>query len=108
MCGILIIVLGIIYLIRRFKLAKLRPEWFPDLPAEEFDRWKRYEMLSIDIFLVATIGVGTVGLIIGIALAVIGAGHPAPQQQGVIDTLAIGVTIAQISLFVIGILVSAV
>src|SRR5437773_2273675 len=106
MCGIIFIVFGIIYLIRRFKLAKLRPEWFPDVPVDEFHRWKIFELVSIDIFLVATLGIGVIGLLIAVVVLAAMSTQP-PAQQEVAGNILGMITAAQVALFVIGLILSA-
>lgn len=54
---LILMIVGIIYLIRRPKYARLSHEDYPHLPEEVFHRWRRLEVISVDIFLVATWGV---------------------------------------------------
>src|SRR5690242_7715842 len=50
--GIIFLVFAIIYLIRRPKIKQMQAAQYPHVPYDAFERWKRYEILSIDIFLV--------------------------------------------------------
>ena len=41
---LILMIVGIIYLIRRPKYTRLSPEDYPHLPAEIFHRWRRLEV----------------------------------------------------------------
>lgn len=65
--GILLI-LGIAYLFKRPRLARLRAEDYPALAEDEFLRWKRLELASIDIVLGTAFSVSLGGWLISGAL----------------------------------------
>jgi len=45
---------GIIYLVKRGKIAALTPHGLPDASIAAFDEWKPVKLRSIDIFLLST------------------------------------------------------
>ena len=61
--GPIFMVLSIIYIIKRPKIKNLSAMQFPQTPVTEFLKWRRYELLSIDIFLAAVWGGGLIGIV---------------------------------------------
>jgi hypothetical protein len=73
MVQIVLLIVGIVYAVRRPKLKALTVLDFPGVPADRFEEWKALELKSIDLFLWATWGL----LIVSIPVALlVGAAFP--------------------------------
>jgi hypothetical protein len=68
MLKIILLILGIIYAVRRLKLKALESKQFPDVPVDKFQEWKDLELRSIDIFLWATWGLLIISIPVGLAV----------------------------------------
>ena len=55
----MLLVFGVIYGVKRYKLLRMEHDRYPDAPADEFRRWQRMELRSIDALLI-TVGGGIV------------------------------------------------
>jgi len=95
MVQIILLIVGIVYANRRPKLKRMHASDFPNVPKDDFDRWKTLEMKSIDIFLWATWGLFIVGILAAIFVG------------SIIPGGAIGLQIILIALFLLGLLISA-
>lgn len=99
--GIVLLVLGVVYVTRRPKIARLTQDAFPGVASGQFAAWKRAELRSIDVFLAATWGQFFVFAILGVALV-------SSLAQDAAERLAAPFTLVQaIGLFV-GLIVSAI
>jgi len=96
MVQFILLIVGIIYSNRRPKLKRMQASDFPDVPSEEFNKWKTHELISIDIFLWATWGLFILGILAGIFIG------------SIIPGGVIGLQIILIALFLLGLLVSAI
>ncbi len=56
MIEIILLIVGIIYAVRRPKLRRLKPQDFPGVDSAKFLTWQRAEITAIDVFLWATWG----------------------------------------------------
>jgi len=61
MVQIILLIVGIVYLVRRPKLKAVNASDFPGVPPDRFHEWKTLELKSIDIFLWATWGLLIIG-----------------------------------------------
>lgn len=52
MFGSILLLFAILYVSRRAKIKNLQARLFPHVPITDFERWRRYELLSTDVFLV--------------------------------------------------------
>lgn len=68
MLQIILIIIGIVYFIRRPKVARLTAEDMPGVQPETLERWKSLELKSIDWFLYASWGVSILGTIFGLVI----------------------------------------
>ncbi|MEW6211268.1 MAG: hypothetical protein AB1631_23080, partial [Acidobacteriota bacterium] len=59
---ILLLVVGIFYIVRRVKLGKLIPQYYPSVSPEVFEVWHKAQMKSIDVILIAAWGLFVVRL----------------------------------------------
>jgi hypothetical protein len=101
--GGILLALGVFYLMRRSKIAPLTAYNYPTVPPIEFDRWRRYEMLSIDIFLAATWGNAVLGFV---AVFLVPSTPSSGYNTGLAPVLI--VLCVQIAAFFLGLIVSAV
>jgi hypothetical protein len=53
---ILLLIVGIFYIVRRVKLGKVIPQYYPSVAPEAFDVWYKAHLKSIDVLLIATWG----------------------------------------------------
>jgi hypothetical protein len=94
MVQIILLILGVVYVIRRPKLSRLAPADFPTVPADQFAAWKRLELASIDIFLWSTWGLATIGTVIVFVVSVVIAdatpSRAAGAQIRVAETIILG------------------
>jgi hypothetical protein len=96
MLQIILIIMGIVYFLRRPKIASLAAADMPGVTPETLESWKMQELKSIDWFLIATWGVSVIGSIMAVAVAAV------DQSSGVLVLL---ITLAG---FLAGLTVSAV
>jgi hypothetical protein len=96
MLQIILIIMGIVYCVRRPKIARLTAADMPGVTPAILESWKMQELKSIDWFLIATWGVSVVGSILAVAVAA------ADQSSGVVVFL---ITLAG---FLAGLVVSAI
>lgn len=76
MFGSILLLIAIVYVLRRARIQNLQSRLFSHVPAPEFERWRHYELLSIDVFLVCDL-VAAYSLIgADFALLVMAAGMP--------------------------------
>jgi hypothetical protein len=105
MLSFICLILGIVYIFKRPGIAKTDRSVYPGASQADFDEWKRAELSSIDVFLLATWGQSIVFIAIGLLLSVFTAqsgGRSAAEEFGGI------LTIAQTCVFLLGIIASAV
>jgi len=55
--SLILAIVGLVMIKQRGRVARLYPEDYPDVSAEEFGRWKRLELRSIDAYLWTSFGV---------------------------------------------------
>jgi len=96
MVQLLCLAIGVLYLFQRAKIQRVWAEDFPDVPPALFEKWRRLEIRSIDIFLWTTGGTFVVGLF----AAAVTWGRP--SAAGVMVQLVLG------AIFLIGLIISAV
>jgi hypothetical protein len=104
MIGIILLVLGIVYGVKRPKIARLTASSSSGVPPHVFDEWKKCELRSIDVFLLATWGQGLFFLLLGL---VFGASAAQSGDRESFDRLVTVLTIVQIVLVLGGLVVSA-
>lgn len=104
--GIIFIVLAVIYLVRRPKIKALENYQFPHIQPQEFERWKHYELLSIDIFLwvllFSTVST-TAAMVIGLTLS-----QALGQSNSIFQIVPLVGNVLGIGVFIVGLVVSAV
>ena len=71
MIQIILLIVGIVYAVRRPKLKASEASQFPDVPADKFEEWKALKLKSIDIFLWATCGLLIISITIGLLAAAV-------------------------------------
>jgi hypothetical protein len=104
MLGLILLVMGIIYFMRRPKIARLSPEEYPQVPRDVFEEWQRNELRSIDTFIAATWGTMVIGFVAGLIIGFVLADQRGPAGASVIFLLFFG----QLALFLFGLIVSAI
>lgn len=102
MLGIILLVLGIVYAIKRPKIAQLTHEAV-GAPPHIFHEWKRCELRSIDVLLLATWGQGLFFLLLGLVL---GSSAQSGNRES-FDSLMTTLTIMQFVILLGGLVVSA-
>lgn len=110
MLQLVLFILGIVYLLRRPRLARLRAESFPTVAEGDFLRWKRLELTSIDIFLWTVFGVSFAGCGLS-ALLRTSIQQPARVGTSRADAWPMEMIVLQagcLAVFLIGLLISAI
>ncbi|MGA2139564.1 MAG: hypothetical protein ABSH14_11935 [Verrucomicrobiia bacterium] len=98
MIEIILLIVGIVYALRRPKLRKLTTQDFPGVDTARFSEWQQAELKGIDIFLWATWG----AFVIKIALTVVLSQIPLSESAAITVMVVIlvawlgGLTIAGI------------
>ena len=102
MVQLILFIIGIIYLVRRPRLTRLRPEHFPGVPKDEFLRWKGLELASMDTFLWTVFGVSLGGCVLSALLRA--------AVQEAVDELAEVILVQALyaSVFLVGLIGSAI
>src|SRR5690349_17261132 len=104
MIGLILLGLGGIYAVNRPKISRLTVGDVPGVPGHVFDEWKRYELRSIDLFLLITWGRTILFTLITLIIASsMGTGTSHSDAENLEQMLLF----AQIAIFVIGIIASA-
>jgi hypothetical protein len=104
MLGIILLVMGLVYFMRRPKIARMSPEEYPQVPRTAFEEWQQNELRSIDVFLAATWGTMVVGFLAGLIVGVVLGDQRGPAGASVIALLFFG----QLALFLFGLITSAI
>ncbi|MBN1474493.1 MAG: hypothetical protein JW914_07760 [Syntrophaceae bacterium] len=63
---IILLIVGIVYALKKPKLKALTSSQFPGVPAEKFAEWQALELKSINIFLWATWGLLIISIPVGL------------------------------------------
>lgn len=95
MLQIVLIIIGILYFIRRPKIARLTAADMPAIPPETIEHWKQMELKSIDWFLWTTWGLSVLGTILGLMIS------------AAIPGSGVAVVVINLALFMAGLTVSA-
>jgi len=103
MIEIILLIVGIVYAVRRPKLKRLTAADYPDVEEAQFLEWKAVELRAISIFLWATWGAFVIKL--GIQIILIAA---AQSGSGLSTEATIGIMIAIIIAWLIGLTIAAV
>jgi uncharacterized membrane protein YfcA len=96
MLQIILIIMGIVYCVRRPRVARLTAADIPGVSPDLIESWKRLELKSIDWFLVASWGVSVMGTIFGTVLAL------------AIPDSGMAITVVILAAFLAGLTVSAI
>lgn len=104
MCGLVLLIMGIVYLTRIPKLQRSSPSDFPYYDPAVHEEWRKKELGGIYVFLAATWGVGIFTLMIAFAVGMAMVGEPAEK----IDNAIWIVQIVQIVLFLAGLVWSGI
>ena len=68
MIQLILLIMGIVYAVRRPKLKALAVSDYPDVTSEQFGEWRELELKSIDMFLWATWGLLLLGTPVVVAV----------------------------------------
>jgi len=82
-------------------LKCLTPEDFPDVPAEEFDRWRNLELKSINIFALSIAATIVLSLVAGVVLAL-------PHRGSGSDDMSLFVMFGTLACFLLCLLIAAI
>lgn len=96
MLQIVLMAMGLGYLFKRPKLANLSPGAFPAIDPADFETWKKLELRSIDLFLLATWGVAILSFFVGLLL------------RGATDDIQMAAIVVVIALTLGGVVASAI
>ena len=72
---LILLILAIVYLAGRGTIARQDPKEHPDVPPDEFARWKRYELRSRDIIIWIGFGWFAAEILILVPLVMLGSGE---------------------------------
>lgn len=110
MIQLILLVIGIVYLVRRPKYARASAEDYPQVDAATFAEWRRLELKSIDVFLWATWGTFVLSIIaafgLGFSLSVLNPGMQSANAD--LMPMVIVLAIVMVIVFFSGLVVSAV
>jgi len=105
MIQVILLVVGIIYAIRRPKLKRLAPTDFPQVPADQFLEWRRLELKSINVFLWATWGLFSLSIPLSVGVQVVLQASESRADQVQVAWI---VRVAFIAVFLSGLLVAGI
>lgn len=107
MIQIILLIVGIVYAVRRPKYANANAASFPNVDPARFEEWRKLELKSIDIFLWSTWGTFALSLLLGFGLGLIlGATGQAAGAQS--HPLVIGLEVVMTVLFFGGLVFAAI
>ena len=109
MVQLILLILGLIYWRRRPRLACLVAADFPDTPAADFEKWRRLELRSIDIFLWTAFGLAIGGCLISALLSTVLRLQTNDSAMSRIEAsrLQVGFYVVYGAVFLLGLFVSA-
>ncbi len=82
MVQLILLIVGIVYAVKRPRYVRLVPQDYPEVDPARFEEWRGLELRSIDIFLWATWGLFVISVVVGVLLGVSGAGGGARMTFG--------------------------